>query len=77
MRSHTNVEDVVAALKDSGLARMPFTDWHANSAPTALYAVGLMVVGWFQNACLTGALRRAAPQTATKPALVPARRRVP
>ena len=62
MRSHADVEDVVARLKDSGLARMPFTDWHANSTWAALCAVGLILVGWFQARCLTGALRRAAPK---------------
>lgn len=62
MRSHADVENAVARLKDSGLARMPFADWHANSAWTALCLVGLMLVGWFQNACLAGPLQRAAPK---------------
>ena len=62
MRSHADIEDAVCRLKDSGLARMPFTDWHANSAWAAMCIIGLALVGWFQNACLTGALRRAAPK---------------
>ena len=62
MRSHADVEDAVGRLKDSGLARMPFTDWHANSAWAAIAMIGLALVGWFQNACLTGTLRRAAPK---------------
>ncbi|WP_420445292.1 IS1380 family transposase [Candidatus Poriferisodalis sp.] len=62
MRSHADVENAVCRLKDSGLTRMPFTDWHANSAWAAMCMIGLALVGWFQNACLTGALRRAAPK---------------
>ena len=60
MRSHADVENAVCRLKDNGLARMPFTDWHPNSAWAAIPMIGLALVGWFQNACLTGALRRAA-----------------
>ncbi len=62
MRSHADVENAVCRLKDSGLARMPFTDWHANSAWAALCMIGLALVGWFQTCCLSGALRRAAPK---------------
>ena len=62
MRSHADVEDAVARLNHSGLARMPFADWHANSAWTALCAVGLMLVKWFQDHCGDGPLRRAAPK---------------
>ena len=62
MRSHADVENAVCRLKDSGLARMPFTAWHANSAWAALCMTGLALVGWFQTCCLTGALRRAAPK---------------
>lgn len=62
MRSHADVEDAVARLKDSGMDRMPFNDWHANHTWAALCAVGLMLVGWFQNTCLTADLKRAAPK---------------
>ena len=62
MRSHADVENAICRLKDSGLARMPFTDWHANSAWAALAMTGLALVGWFQTRCLTGTLRRAAPK---------------
>ncbi len=62
MRSHADVEDAVCRLKDSGLDRMPFTAWHANSAWAAISMIGLALVGWFQNACLTGALAKAAPK---------------
>ena len=62
MRSHADVENAICRLKDSGLARMPFTEWHANSAWAALAMTGLALVGWFQTRCLTGTLRRAAPK---------------
>ena len=62
MRSHADIEDTVRRLKDSGLARMPFTDWDANSTWTALCAISLALVGWFQTACLSGELGRAAPK---------------
>ncbi|WP_419946515.1 IS1380 family transposase [Candidatus Poriferisodalis sp.] len=62
MRKHADAEDAIARLNHSGLARMPFTDWHANSTRAALCALSLMLVGWFQNACLTGPLRRATPK---------------
>ncbi len=62
MRSHADVENAVQRLKDSGLARMPFTDWHANSAWAAMAMIGLALVGWFQTCCLTGALAKAAPK---------------
>ena len=62
MRSHADVEDAIARLNHSGLARRPFADRYANSTWTALCAVGLALVGWFQNACLTGQLGRAAPK---------------
>ncbi len=62
MRSHADVEDAVQRLKDSGMSRMPFTDWHANSAWAAAAMIGLALVGWFQNACLSGALAKAAPK---------------
>ncbi|WP_419946574.1 transposase [Candidatus Poriferisodalis sp.] len=62
MRSHADLEDTVRRLKDSGLGRMPFTDWDANSAWAALCAINHALVDWFQTACLNGPLRRAAPK---------------
>ena len=62
MRKHADIENAIARLNHSGLTRMPFTDRHANSAWAALCSLSLMLVGWFQNACLTGTLRRAAPK---------------
>ncbi|WP_419946529.1 transposase [Candidatus Poriferisodalis sp.] len=62
MRSHADVADAVRRLKDSGLSRMAFTAWNANSAWAAVRMTGLALVGWFQNACLQGALAKAAPK---------------
>ena len=61
MRKHADVEDAVARLKDSGLARMPFTAWDANCAWAALCTISAALVHWFQTRCLTGPLKRAAP----------------
>ena len=62
MRAHANVEDTIARLKDSGLARMPFRDFDANSAWTTLVALSLALVRWFQQLCLHGELAKAAPK---------------
>ena len=62
MRKHADVEDAVARLKDSGLARMPFNAWDANCAWTALCTISAALVHWFQTHCLTGPLKRAAPK---------------
>ena len=60
MRKHADVEDAVARLKDSGLARMPFTAWDANCAWATLCTISAALVHWFQTRCLTGPLKRAA-----------------
>lgn len=63
MRAHACVEDTIARLKDSGLERMPFSDYDANSAWTNLVALGLALVRWFQQLCLSGTeLAKAAPK---------------
>ena len=62
MRKHADVENVIARLKDNGLARMPFTSVHANSAWAALCLLAVILTGWFQSTRLTGPLRRAAPK---------------
>ena len=62
MRSHADIEDAVRRLNHSGLERMPFADWDANSAWAALCIVALALVCWYQNACLTGPLAKAAPK---------------
>jgi len=61
-RAHACVEDTIDRLKDSGLERMPFSDYDANSAWTQLVALSSAVVRWFQRLCLTGPLAKAAPK---------------
>lgn len=53
MRAHTHVEDHIERLKDSGLERLPFTNWEANQAwlQTVMWAADL--VAWFQLLYLT------------------------
>ena len=77
MRSHADVENAVCRLNHSGLTRMPFTDWHANSAWAAMCMIGLAPLGWFQNACLDGGAAPRGPQTAPLGAVAPPRARVP
>ena len=63
MRAHAQIEDTIARLKDSGLARMPFSDFDANCAWTALTALGSALVRWFQQLRLQGSeLANAAPK---------------
>lgn len=62
MRGHARVENSIARLKDSGLERMPFAAWDANSAWTAMCLIALALVTWFQTHQLTGALAKAAPK---------------
>ena len=62
MRGHARVEDTIKRLKDSGLARMPFTDWDANAAWAALAVISLALVAWFQQLRLHGDLAKAAPK---------------
>ncbi|WP_423921859.1 IS1380 family transposase [Candidatus Poriferisodalis sp.] len=62
MRKHADVEDAIARLKDSGLARMPFTAWDANCAWAALCMISAALVHWFQTQRLAGPLKRAAPK---------------
>ena len=62
MRAHANVEDTIARLEDSGLARMPLSDFDANSAWTNLVALSSAPVRRFQQLCLDGELAKAAPK---------------
>lgn len=62
MRAHARIENTIAALKDSGLARMPFSDYHANAAWAQLVAIASALVRWFQQLRLTGPLAKAAPK---------------
>ena len=60
-RAHARINNTIADLKDSGLARMPFSDYHANTAWAAMVAFSLTLVKWFQQLCLTGPLAKASP----------------
>ena len=62
MRQHARIESCIGRLKDSGLERMPFTSWQANSAWTAICLIALALVTWFQALRLQGALAKAAPK---------------
>ena len=61
-RAHARINNTIADLKDSGLARMPFSDYHANTAWAAMVAFSLTLVKWFQQLCLTGPLAKASPK---------------
>ncbi len=63
MRAHARVEDHIARLKDSGAKRFPFCDLNANTTWHQLAAFADTAVRWFQQTCLTGALRHARPKT--------------
>ena len=61
MRAHAVVEDHIAALKTSGLTRLPFRDFDANAAWVALVCWARTLVVWFQQlACAAGTLAKAA-----------------
>ncbi len=62
MRAHARIENTISDLKDSGLKRMPFTDFDANAAWAQLVALSLALVRWFQQLRLTGPLAHAAPK---------------
>ena len=61
-RAHAQIEDTIARLKDSGLVRMPFSDFDANCAWAQLVALAGALVRWFQQLRLTGELAKAAPK---------------
>ncbi len=61
-RAHARIENTIADLKDSGLARMPFSDYNANTAWAAMVAFSLTLIRWFQQLRLDGPLAKAAPK---------------
>lgn len=63
MRAHAHVENHLARLKDSGLERMPFTNFDANQAWLQIVYWSADLVCWFQLLCCTGATAAAAPKT--------------
>jgi hypothetical protein len=62
MRAHAHVEDHIARLKDSGLERMPFSDFDHNAAWCALVCWADTLVRWFQRLTLHGELQTANPK---------------
>ena len=62
MRAHAHVENHIQRLKDSGLCRMPFTSFEANSAWLMTVAMAADLVRWFQLLCLDGNWRDARPK---------------
>lgn len=62
MRAHAHVEDHINRLKDSGLARFPFTKLEANQAWLALLTMAADLVRWFQLLCCTTDLTSARPK---------------
>jgi hypothetical protein len=62
MRAHAHVENHIQRLKDSGLCRMPFTRFEANSTWLMAVAMAADLVRWFQLLCLKGTWRDARPK---------------
>jgi len=62
MRAHAHVENHIGRLKDSGLCRMPFTSFEANSTWLLAVTMAADLVRWFQLLCLDGRWRDARPK---------------
>jgi hypothetical protein len=62
MRAHAHVENHIQRLKDSGLCRMPFTSFEANSTWLVAVTMAADLVRWFQLLCLDGRWRDARPK---------------
>ena len=62
MRAHAHVEQHIQRLKDSGLCRFPFNDFHANQAWLMTVALAADLLRWFQLLCLTGPWTNARPK---------------
>ena len=67
MRAHARIENTIAALKDSGLKRMPFSDFDTNADLDATRRAQMALVRWFQQLRLRGPLAQdpQTPQMAT------------
>jgi hypothetical protein len=61
MRAHAHVERHIQRLKDSGLCRLPFTNFEANAA-WMVVAMSADLVRWFQLLCFDGPWIDARPQ---------------
>ena len=62
-RRHARVENVVKALRDTGLDRMPFRGFAANCAWLEMVLAGNDLLCWLRTGCLDGGLARAEPKT--------------
>jgi hypothetical protein len=63
MRAHAHVEQHIQRLKDSGLCRLPFTSFEANSTWLLCVTLAADLVRWFQLVCLEGRWRDVRPKT--------------
>jgi hypothetical protein len=62
MRAHAHVEQHIQRLKDSGLCRMPFTNFEANANWMMTVAMSADLVRWFQLLCFDGNWVNARPK---------------
>lgn len=62
-RRHARVENCIKSLRDTGLDRMPFGSFAANSAWLELVLAGADLLAWLRLLCLDGELARAEPKT--------------
>lgn len=62
-RQHARVENSIKALRDTGLDRMPFASFAANSAWLEAILAAADLLAWLRAGCLTGELARAEPKT--------------
>jgi len=62
MRAHAHVERHIQRLKDSGLARMPFTSFEANATWMMAVMLSADLVRWFQLLCFDGSWVDARPK---------------
>jgi hypothetical protein len=63
MRAHAHVERHIQRLKDSGLGRMPFTSFEANTTWMMVVAMSADLVRWFQLLCFDGSWVDARPKS--------------
>ncbi len=62
-RRHARVENVIKALRDTGLDRMPFASFAANQTWLELVLAGHDLLAWLRIGCLDGDLARAEPKS--------------
>jgi hypothetical protein len=62
MRAHAHVEQHIQRLKDSGLCRMPFSNFEANANWMMTVAMAADLVRWFQLLCFDGSWVNARPK---------------